>query len=286
MICQNGDMLVDSWNPELAQDVFRAVDLAGVLCNGIIGGKLARDRKFDYVGFATLAIMSALGGGICRDVMLNQIPVAITDPFYLGTALFGAFIAFLWKMDSRLSRRTLIVADALCLGCWAATGAAKTLGLGFNVGPALLMGVIAAVGGGMIRDMASGRIPLIFVGDNLYATPALISSIIMIVMWKCDLPITGMALAIISATMFVVISVKRRWTLPQAPEIAVTISASQLATRLRSSAGKTWGNRKNLSFKASKKLGYRFKENRVEQDLPAKVEKPGSSEESPDRIEK
>lgn len=263
MICQNGNMLVDSWDPELAQHVFRTVDLAGVLCNGIIGGKLARDHKFDYVGFATLAIMSALGGGICRDVMLNQVPIAITDPFYLGIALLGAFIAFLWKMDSRLWRRILILADALVLGCWAATGAAKALGLEFAIVPALLMGVISAVGGGMIRDMASGRIPLVFAGDNLYATPALISAIVMVIMWKSKLPITGMALAIIISTLFVVVSIKKRWVLPQAPEFTITLSVRQLVSLIKIGAGQNRLNRKNPISKASQRVNYETNQEQV-----------------------
>ena len=103
-------------------DLFRVIDLVGVLLNGVLGGRLARTKHFDAVGFAVLAIMCALAGGMIRDVLLQAgPPVALTDPFYLGTALVGAAIAMLWKLDSRPWRIALVVADGTVLGCWAAT---------------------------------------------------------------------------------------------------------------------------------------------------------------------
>ncbi len=144
--------VLDALNHALP-DLFRAIDLIGVLLNGIIGGRLARTKRFDAVGFAVLAIMSALAGGMLRDVLLQSgPPAALTDPYYLGTALVGAGIAMLWKLESRPWRIALVVADGTVLGCWAATGALKTLAAGFGVLPAIMLGIITAVGGGAIRD--------------------------------------------------------------------------------------------------------------------------------------
>ena len=153
-------------------DVYRVIDLTGVLLNGILGGKLARQKHFDAVGFVVLAVLSAMAGGIIRDVMLQVgAPIAITDPLYIVTALVGASIAFLWKLKSKFWVVALIIADGTVLGCWAATGAAKTLAAGFGIMPALLLGVTTAVGGGMIRDVSAGNVPTVFGGNNLYATP-------------------------------------------------------------------------------------------------------------------
>lgn len=173
-------------------DIFRVIDLTGVLLNGILGGKLARTKHFDAVGFVILAIMSAMGGGIVRDVMLQHgPPVALTDPLYISTALVGAGIAFFWKLSSRFWRIAFIIADGTVLGCWAATGAMKTLALGFGIMPALLLGITTAVGGGMIRDVTAGNVPMVFGGNNLYATPALVSAAIMVLLYSLGSPTGG-----------------------------------------------------------------------------------------------
>ena len=154
--------------------VFRFLDLSGVFFNGILGGRLAREKRFDFVGFVVLGMLSGMGGGIVRDVMLNAgPPIALTDRYYLIMALLGALIAWLWRFDGKWSRRTLVTFDALVLGCWAATGTSKALGLGFAVIPSILMGVTTAIGGGMIRDISAGNVPAVFGGNSLYATPAL-----------------------------------------------------------------------------------------------------------------
>ena len=147
--------VLDTLNQTLP-DLFRVIDLLGVLLNGILGGRIARIKRFDAVGFMVLAIMCALAGGMLRDIMLDQgPPVALTDPFYLGTALVGALIAMLWRLNSRFWRIALVIADGTVLGCWAATGALKTLNAGLGVGPAILLGIMTAVGGGMIRDIST-----------------------------------------------------------------------------------------------------------------------------------
>ena len=79
--------LLDALNNSLPE-VFRAIDLMGVLLNGILGGKVARERNFDAVGFCILAIMTALAGGMIRDLLLTTrtgAPVAITDPSTCGS---------------------------------------------------------------------------------------------------------------------------------------------------------------------------------------------------------
>ena len=104
--------LLDALNNSLPE-VFRAIDLMGVLLNGILGGKVARERNFDAVGFCILAIMTALAGGMIRDLLLTTrtgAPVAITDPYYLWFAIVGALIAMAFRMDSRTWSVLLVIA--------------------------------------------------------------------------------------------------------------------------------------------------------------------------------
>lgn len=225
-------------------DLFRVIDLVGVLLNGVLGGRLARIKGFDAVGFSVLAVMSALGGGMVRDVLLRVgPPVALTDPWYLGTALVGAGIAMLWKLDSRPWRAVLVLADGTVLGCWAATGALKTLSAGFGVMPALMLGIMTAVGGGMIRDVAAGNVPQVFGGNNLYATPALVSAGIMVAMAQVGLADVGMLVATVVGSAFTVVAHRRRWQLPQNTEWTLSLTSSQMR-RLLTSRGGTWSVRR------------------------------------------
>lgn len=160
--------------PEALPDTFRAVDLCGVLLNGILGGLIARRKNYDLVGFVVLAMLTATAGGILRDVMIQAgPPFALTDPYYLYTACAGALIAWWVPFRSTPARRLLVVADAVVLGTWSATGASKALGNGLGVMPALLLGCLTAVGGSMIRDVSVGETPAVFGGNKLYAIPAL-----------------------------------------------------------------------------------------------------------------
>ncbi len=219
-------------------DVFRVIDLTGVVLNGILGGKLARSKHFDAVGFVVLAVMSAMAGGIVRDVMLQVgPPVAITDPLYISTALIGAAIAFLWKLESRSWVVALILADGVVLGCWAATGAMKTLAAGFGIMPALLLGITTAVGGGMIRDVTAGNVPQVFGGNNLYATPALVSAAVMVGFYTMGYSTVGMIAATVVGSSFTVLAHWRRWQLPVHSDWSLSLTPSQLKRLLATRPG-------------------------------------------------
>ena len=225
--------VLDTINQTLP-DLFRVIDLLGVLLNGILGGRIARIKRFDAVGFMVLAIMCALAGGMLRDIMLDQgPPVALTDHFYLGTALVGALIAMLWRLNSRFWRIALVVADGTVLGCWAATGALKTLNAGLGVGPAILLGIMTAVGGGMIRDISAGMVPQVFGGNNLYATPAFVSAAIMAAFGHSGLEQIGMLVATIVGSSFTVLAHWRKWQLPSHNDWTLTMTATQLRALLR-----------------------------------------------------
>ena len=204
--------------------VFRVVDLAGVLANGVLGGAVARQLRMDPVGFVVLALTSALGGGVLRDTLLQAgTPVALTDPAYLLAAIAGAFIAYLIELKGKWANRFLIIIDALALGCWAATGTSKALTVGLEWLPAILIGVATAVGGGMIRDIVVGRVPAIFGGNTLYATGALVAAIEMAILYHLGLQNLGMAVAIVSAAVICTVARRRGWRLPGPGELSVRL---------------------------------------------------------------
>ncbi|GGE87307.1 trimeric intracellular cation channel family protein [Mycetocola zhadangensis] len=200
---------------ETVNQIIRFVDLAGVLANAILGGIAARSARLDIVGFVILAVMSGLGGGLIRDTLLQQgPPVALTDPAYLGLAITGAMIAFFVPFRGIWSLRSLILMDALAVGCWAAVGAQKTLEAGLGWLPAIVMGIITAVGGGAVRDVMLLHVPRIFGGNTLYATSALVSSVEMVVLSKLGMPTLGSAVAMASGAVLSLLARRYGWTLP------------------------------------------------------------------------
>lgn len=197
--------------------VFRVVDLVGVLGNGLLGGVLARTKNYDLIGFLFLAVSSALGGGMIRDVLLQQgFPIALTDPYYLAFAVLAAVAAYIFPFKSRFAVASIAVFDVLALGCWSATGASKALFAGLDWAPAILLGVTTATGGGVIRDLLARRQPLVFGGAPLYATWSIVASLLMVIMQTSGHYNLGMALAIIFSTVFGLVARRFKWILPGA----------------------------------------------------------------------
>ena len=195
--------------------VFRTVDLTGVFVNAVLGGAIARSLKLDIIGFLVLAVLSGLGGGMIRDVLLQSgRPVALTDPAYLITAMVGTGLVFNLPIKGRWMHRALTAADSLALGCWAATGASKALAAGLGWIPAIMLGMITAVGGGAVRDVCVGRVPGIFGGNTLTASTAFVSAVTMVVAWEMGRPNWGMAAAILLAAALTALTRKLGWTLP------------------------------------------------------------------------
>ncbi|MFE7422051.1 trimeric intracellular cation channel family protein [Rhodococcus sp. NPDC057529] len=197
-------------------DLFRALDLTGVFANALLGGAVARSLRFDPVGFAALAIVSGLGGGIIRDTLLQRgTPVALTDYAYLTTALIGSAVAFVVRFEGRGWDRVFPFVDAVALGCWAAAGAQKTLTVGLGWLPAVLLGTVTAVGGGAVRDIAVGRIPKVFGGNTLYATCALIASGTLVLVQYSGYPQAGLVAATAVGALLCLLARRRGWMLPE-----------------------------------------------------------------------
>ncbi len=157
--------------------LFLLIDFSAVFF-GAVGGALVAVRdtryRFDLVGVTGLAITSALGGGITRDIILQHgPPLAFSDVRYLLLALAGALTGMLFA--SRIGRgveRLIVGIDAAGLGLFAVAGCTRALDANLGFLPALLLGCVTAVGGGSLRDVLSGRTPKVFERGELYAIAA------------------------------------------------------------------------------------------------------------------
>lgn len=153
-----------------------SLDLAGTFVFALSGGLAAARIRLDPFGFAVVAIVTGLGGGTLRNLLLDLHPVAwIADPLYLVVCLFAAAVTFIWAhlLESRLL--WLRIADALGLGLFAVAGTQIALAAGTHGGIAIMMGVTTAVVGGMIRDILCNQVPLVL-QKEIYALAALLGS--------------------------------------------------------------------------------------------------------------
>jgi uncharacterized membrane protein YeiH len=196
--------------------LFRVLDLTGVFANAVLGGVIARRERLDPIGFATLAVLSGLGGGMVRDVLLGVRPVALTDNAYLLTALAGAALTYAVPVRGRAWDRVWPVIDAVALGTWAAAGAQKSLALGVGWLAAILLGTITAVGGGAIRDMVMRRVPTVLGGNTLYATCAVAASAVLVAVSNAGQPTAGLLASTLTGAGLCLLARWRGWILPEA----------------------------------------------------------------------
>ena len=137
--------------------------------------------KPDVVGVVALGMVTALGGGIVRDILIDALPPAtFSDWRYLAVAATGGLIAF--GFGRRLDRLAwpIEVLDAAGLSLFAVSGASKALDFGLGAGQAIILGTVTGVGGGTIRDVLIRRIPVVL-RSELYAIPALAAALVVVI---------------------------------------------------------------------------------------------------------
>ena len=156
------------------------LDLFGTAVFAISGALAAGRKSMDLFGVVVLAIATALGGGTIRDMGLGATPLFwMTDSAYLIAATGAALLTVAGSRLTRLPRRILPVADAIGLATFTVIGTRKALELGITPGPALVMGVMTGVAGGMIRDVLSGEVPLVL-RREIYATASLAGALVFV----------------------------------------------------------------------------------------------------------
>ena len=196
-----------------------ALELAGLFVFGISGALMAIRRDFDVIGLAILAVITALGGGVLRDVVLGDTPPpAFTDWEYLAVPLAAAGVTFFAHPALERATRLVLVFDAAGLGLFCVTGTVKALDYGLAPVAAAILGVTTAVGGGLLRDVIARETPALVRPDTeLYAVPAIAGAIAVAIAWELEMyePLLG---AVVAAAVFGVrlLALSRGWTAPRA----------------------------------------------------------------------
>jgi uncharacterized membrane protein YeiH len=153
------------------------LELAGTFAFALNGALTAiRTARLDVVGVITLGVVTALGGGILRDILSGVLPpVTFRDWRFLVVAAIGGLVAFFFGRRLDRLASPINLADAAGLSLFAVTGAGQALAAGLGPLPAVVLGAVTAVGGGTIRDVLVGRVPVVL-SSGLYAVPALVGS--------------------------------------------------------------------------------------------------------------
>lgn len=162
--------------------VLLVADLVGTFAFALNGALTAmRAAHVDVVGVVTLGMITAVGGGIIRDVLLGALPPAtFVDWRYLAVAAAGGFLAFLFSTLLRRFGTTIDVLDAAGLSLFAVTGAGKALELGAGPAQAIILGTVTGVGGGTLRDVLIREVPSVL-SSGLYAILALVGAAVVAV---------------------------------------------------------------------------------------------------------
>ena len=171
------------------------LDLLGIFVFATTGALVAVRKQLDVFAALVLAGVTGLGGGFIRDVLIGATPpAALADWRYLMVPLAAGLVTFVFHPTVGRFERIIDGLDACGLAVFCVTGAVKALAFGLGPLPAALMGMVTGIGGGMVRDVLAGRVPVVFSG-SLYATPALAGAGVVVVLHQYDVSFPVMAVA-------------------------------------------------------------------------------------------
>lgn len=192
------------------------LEIIGTIAFSVSGAVVGIKKKMDILGVVTMGIITAVGGGIIRDLLIGVVPpAAFRDPIYALIAIGVAVIAFFPFVSRKinLDHFIWILADSIGLGAFTMIGVST--GTAFdNVFLEVFLGVLTGVGGGVIRDICSGDIPMIFI-RHFYACACIIGAIVCAVLNKYD-PDLAMVLGFAVILILRLLAAEFKWHLPKA----------------------------------------------------------------------
>lgn len=192
------------------------LDYVGTLVFAISGTLMAAQKRFDIFGALTIGFATAIGGGTLRDMMLGVTPVTwIQSLDYFYVIVIGVLLTTLFKNIILKLRSTLFLFDSIGIGVFTVIGINKALLFELSPPFAILMGMITAVAGGVIRDTLCNVVPLIF-RKEIYATACILGGVIFFLLKLCNIPEAINNLITMSSIIaFRVIAVKYGISLPK-----------------------------------------------------------------------
>lgn len=194
------------------------LEIIGAAAFAASGAMVAIKRDMDILGVCVLGLVTAVGGGVTRDIILGELPPEMfQNPIYALVALATCIIIFIPHVQKFMKKRNKLVnfADAIGLGIFTVSGAAKAFSvLDANLFLAVFVGVITGVGGGLIRDVLAREIPYIFT-KHVYATASIMGAILFGILYY----ITDQYVAMLVGATFIItirmLATIFKWNLPK-----------------------------------------------------------------------
>jgi uncharacterized membrane protein YeiH len=195
------------------------LDLVGIFVFAISGALLAVRKNFDVFGIAVLAEVTALGGGLFRDLVIGAVPpAAFTDLGYFVCPLLATVLVFFLHPEVERTQTAVNVFDAAGLGLFCVTGTTKAYDYGLGLTSSAVLGLATAVGGGVLRDVLANEVPSLLRWDrDLYAVPAIVGATMVVLFIRFDVLNAGTSgVAVVTAFLLRIAALKYHWRAPRA----------------------------------------------------------------------
>ena len=201
------------------------MELIGTIAFAASGVMVGIRKNMDLFGVCVLGTVTAVGGGMIRDIVLCQIPSALLEPVYVETSVITAFLIFgflYFKADKNAARfynsydRMMQLMDAIGLGIFTAVGVMTGIKQGYTDNTFLLafLGTVTGVGGGLLRDMMAGNPPYIFV-KHIYACASIVGAVVCVYMNRFVGNVEAMMVACFVIILIRYLAAHYRWNLPR-----------------------------------------------------------------------
>ncbi len=190
------------------------VDIFGTGIFAISGVMTAIQKKFDLVGSLIIGFVTAIGGGTLRDILLGKTPVGwLNDRNYFIVILVGYLIAYLFREQALKYKKSMFLFDTIGIGLFTILGIQTALQYGLNIEYCLILGVVSACFGGVIRDVLTNEVPLIF-RREIYATACFAGGAVYLILESLStFENINISLSIVVVILIRYFSVKRGWSL-------------------------------------------------------------------------
>lgn len=198
--------------------VQHTLDLMGIFVFATAGALLAVRKNFDVFGIVVLALVTALGGGLFRDIVIGATPAAaFSDLGFFVTPLVAAALVFFLHPEVQRINRAINVFDAAGLGLFCVTGTTKAYEYGLGLTASAALGLATAVGGGVLRDVLVNEVPSLLRDREMYAVPAVIgASMVALFISFENLNAITTGLAIVTTFVLRLLAIRYHWRAPLA----------------------------------------------------------------------
>lgn len=198
--------------------LFTILNVLGTFVFGLSGAMVAIRRRFDIFGILVLAVATGVAGGIIRDVLIGATPPEALRTYWpMTVAGLAGLCAFFFKSQIERFNRPVLLLDAIGLGVFAVAGCRKALDFGLEAPGAILLGVMTAIGGGVLRDIMAAEVPRVL-HEDIYALAAFAGAAAYATALWVEVPdIYAASGALLFAVGLRLASVRLGWKLPRPP---------------------------------------------------------------------